>query len=381
MKHLTKLQVKTFKENLIKFKNDLIKKNKINNRIKKDFNNYYERNKFKGAKDIRYFFSKEDDFAHEDIRYLFDESLFKLIIADIRSNFPKRGHKLIKIGLKYVDEMKDLTYSQIKRFTEKLIRFNIDLIKKNKAKKDFDQYYEKHKIKTIKDVNYLSDKFAHEVIRCLFNGFDYIDIKSSDIKSYEAKPYEVEYCEVKPYKIKSFETDYIDIKPNKIKSYEVDYIDVKPYEINYIDIKPQKIKSYEVEYCEARSYEIDYTDVKSHEIKSNENYYIKNIKNEFNKLSNNLVETNTKDVKYIADHINNGQNLKETPINLEDIRDKVIAYNDILPFGILSKSSYIDPRKMNTISFVTFDDEYKTLETKALKSLKMPLFLGFLKYI
>ena len=48
--------------------------------------------------------------------------------------------------------MKDLTYSQIKSFREKLIRFNIDLIKKNKVKKDFDQYYGKHKIKTVKDV-------------------------------------------------------------------------------------------------------------------------------------------------------------------------------------------------------------------------------------
>ena len=322
---------------------------------------------------------------------MFDKSPFKSIIADIRSNLPKRGYKLIKSGFEYVEEMKDLTYSQVKRFREKLIRFNIDLIKKNKVKKDFDQYYEKHKIKTVKDVKYFSDNFAHENIRCLFNGFDYIDIKSyeidfiaiksNEIKSYEAKPYEVEYCEVKPCKIKSYEIDYIDIKPNKIKSYEVDCMDIKPYEINYIDIKPQEIKCYEVEYCEVKSrkiksYEIDYID-----IKSNEDYYIKNIKNEFNKLSNNLVEANTKDVRYLVDHINNGENLKETPINLEDIKDKFIAYNDILPIGILSKSSYIDLRKMNTVSSVTFDDEYKTLETKALTSLKMPWFLGFFKYV
>ena len=36
MKEITNLQVKNFKENLIKFKYDLIKKIKINNRIKKD---------------------------------------------------------------------------------------------------------------------------------------------------------------------------------------------------------------------------------------------------------------------------------------------------------------------------------------------------------
>ena len=59
---------------------------------------------------------------------------------------------------------------------------------------------------------------------------------------------------------------------------------------------------------------------------------MENIKNEFNKLSNNLVEANTKDIRYIVDHINNSENLKETPINLVDIRDKFIACTDILPF-------------------------------------------------
>ena len=105
------------------------------------------------------------------------------------------------------------------------------------------------------------------------------------------------------------------------------------------------------------------------------------------KLFNNLVETNTEDIRYTVDHINNSENFKEIPIDLEDIKDKFIAYNDTLPFGILSKSSYIDLRKMNNISSVTFDDEYKILKTKSrmmvksLKALKMPLFLGFLKYI
>ena len=44
MKELPNLQVKSFKENLIKFKNDLIMKNNINNRIKKDFDGYYGKN-------------------------------------------------------------------------------------------------------------------------------------------------------------------------------------------------------------------------------------------------------------------------------------------------------------------------------------------------
>ena len=74
-------------------------KNKINKRIKKDFVGYYGKNKFKGVKNIRYLFN-EDESAHEDIRYLFNESPFKSIITDIRSNLSKRGHKLIKNGLK-----------------------------------------------------------------------------------------------------------------------------------------------------------------------------------------------------------------------------------------------------------------------------------------
>ena len=85
--------------------------------------------KFKGVKDIRYLFSEEDESAHENIRYLFNESPFKSVITDIRSNLSKRiknDQKLIKSGLKYAEEMKDLTYSQVKRksFKQKLIKFN-----------------------------------------------------------------------------------------------------------------------------------------------------------------------------------------------------------------------------------------------------------------
>ena len=151
--------------------------------------------------------------------------------------------------------MKDLTYSQIKSFKEKLIKFNDDLIEKNK--KDFDDYYEKHEIKAVKDVKYLSDDFAYEDIRCLFSETNHIE----------------------PNEIKSYEIDYIDIKSHEIISYEVDYIAIKPYQINYIDVKPQEIKSYEakpyeVEYCDVKlykikSYEIDYIDIKPHEIISN----------------------------------------------------------------------------------------------------------------
>ena len=79
----------------------------------------------------------------------------------------------------------------------------------------------------------------------------------------------------------------------------------------------------------------------------NEDYHVKkldskNIKSEFNKLSNVLVKAYTEDIRYMVDHITSGEKLTGRPINSKNIRDKFIAYNDILPFGILSKSSYID---------------------------------------
>ena len=53
-------------------------------------------------------------------KIIYNESPLKSIIADIRSNLSKRRHKLIKNGLKYIKEMKDLKYSQIKKFQRKI---------------------------------------------------------------------------------------------------------------------------------------------------------------------------------------------------------------------------------------------------------------------
>ena len=66
MEKLTESQVNSIKEKLLKFKNELITKNKINNRIKKDLNNY------NGIKDIGFLFNEYED-EYEDIRYLLNE--------------------------------------------------------------------------------------------------------------------------------------------------------------------------------------------------------------------------------------------------------------------------------------------------------------------
>ena len=83
--------------------------------------------------------------------------------------------------------MKDLTYSKIKSFKEKLIKFNNNLIKK--IKKYFDDYYEKHKIKTVKNFKYLSDDLVYEdIIFCLM-GLSILILNPVNLNSYEAKTY------------------------------------------------------------------------------------------------------------------------------------------------------------------------------------------------
>ena len=105
----------------------------------------------------------------------------------------------------------------------------------------------------------------------------------------------------------------------------------------------------------------------------NDNIY-KGIKSEFEKISNNLVEVHNKDVRCMVDYINNGENLKEIPIDLEDIKDKFIGYNDNLPFGILSISGYIDLKLMKIIFSVLDNNKFKILKRKSkiiIKSLKV----------
>ena len=79
MKKLTESQVKNIKEKLIKFKYELIRKNKINNEIKKDLHDYNGNTKYKGIKDIKYLFNEEDIYNDiNDIQYLFNENEDKI---------------------------------------------------------------------------------------------------------------------------------------------------------------------------------------------------------------------------------------------------------------------------------------------------------------
>ena len=55
MKSLGSAEIKNIKEKLIIFKNELIRKNRINNRIKKDLDDY------NGIKDTKYLFNENED--------------------------------------------------------------------------------------------------------------------------------------------------------------------------------------------------------------------------------------------------------------------------------------------------------------------------------
>ena len=60
LESLTSSEIRNIKEKLIKFKNELIRKNIINNRNKKDLYDYNGNTKYKSIKDIRYLFNEED---------------------------------------------------------------------------------------------------------------------------------------------------------------------------------------------------------------------------------------------------------------------------------------------------------------------------------
>ena len=76
---------------------------------------------------------------------------------------------------------------------------------------------------------------------------------------------------------------------------------------------------------------------------------IKKIKSNSTKLSNSLnvklIKGDRKNIQYLVDYINKGENLIKRPTDLSN-KNKCMAYCSELPFGILSYSSYIDLEKM-----------------------------------
>ena len=58
-------------------------------------------------------FNEDEDHDVDEDKITYKESPFKSIIADIRIKLSKSRDKLIKKGLYYVEEMKELAESQV----------------------------------------------------------------------------------------------------------------------------------------------------------------------------------------------------------------------------------------------------------------------------
>ena len=121
-------------------------------------------------------------FKKKEDKITYKESPFKSIIADIENKLSKNGNKLIKKALYYVEEMKRLTESQVKNIKEKLIKFQNELIRKNRIKKDNDihnaWYYGCITFKGVEDIRYLFNEDEDEDvkdIRYLFNEDEDVD--------------------------------------------------------------------------------------------------------------------------------------------------------------------------------------------------------------
>ena len=169
MKELSESQVKNIREELIKFKNELIRKN----RNKKDLDDYSGNTKYRGIKDIRYLFNEEDIYnSINNIKYSFDENEDKLTHNDIKRDtyyaekIKKNKIKVtnkessfksiienIRRCLYYAENMlyeNMLSTSDIK---EKLRKFKNEPFKNNnKFKKGLNEY------KVIKYIRYLFDE-------------------------------------------------------------------------------------------------------------------------------------------------------------------------------------------------------------------------------
>ena len=83
MKSLGSAEIENIKDKLIISRNELIKKNRINNRIKKNLDDYNGNTKYKSIKDIRYLFNEKDIYNDiNDIKHLFNENEDKDIKID-----------------------------------------------------------------------------------------------------------------------------------------------------------------------------------------------------------------------------------------------------------------------------------------------------------
>ena len=204
------------------------------------------------------------------------------------------------------------------------------------------------KLRKINETTYKESPFKsiiQDIKRCLYYVEKMNNLSTSDIKKIKEKLFNNNNN-----KITKYLNEYKGIKYIRYLFNEIAFNEDKNKKLIFIWLKKMKKKiASEIKVKEGlneyngikdiRYYFFNdnvYKDIKDIRYLCNEDYYIENIKCEFEKIFNNFVEVHNKDVRYMVDYINNGEYLKEIPIDLEDVNNKFIAYSDTLPFGILS---------------------------------------------
>ena len=169
--------------------------------------------------DVRYLFNENEDVDEDKITY--KESPFKSIIADIRNKLSKNEDKMIKKCLCYAEEMKSLGSAEIKSIKEKLIIFKNELMRKNRIRKDLDDYNVNTKYKGIKYIRYLFNEEdiynGINDIKYLFNGTQFNEnedkITHKDIKRDACYAEKIKKNKIKTtYKESPFKSIIQDIK-------------------------------------------------------------------------------------------------------------------------------------------------------------------------
>ena len=89
------------------------------------------------------------------LKKTYKESPFKSIILDIRSILPKKGCKKIKRTLKYIEEVKELTFLQIENAENNLIKLKNDSIKKFKKNNKIKKVDRENKFHGLKDKKFI----------------------------------------------------------------------------------------------------------------------------------------------------------------------------------------------------------------------------------
>ena len=338
MKKLTELLLKNIKEKLAKFKNELIKKKKLIIRLKKILmitmvlkilDIYLMKKIFTTVLMIfKYLFNENEDYYEDKITH--NESIIEDINKDTyyAEKIKKNEIKIIHMESPFKPIIEDIKRGLY--YVEKMNNLSTSDIKNIKEKlTTFKNELFKNDNRIEKDLN---EYKGIRDVRYLLNEYEN---QKSDFFETEKMKNKI----VLEIKIKKDLNEYKGIK-------DIRYLFNDNIYKSIIDIR----YFFNEYYCAKRL----------------------DIKSAFNKLSNNLVKVYTKDIT-------------ERPINLEDIRDKFIAYSEYSTFGILSPQSYTDLKKIKVVSSVTFCDQYKILKTESramensLTTLNMPLFLGFLR--